>query len=102
MAEEPNDEQGQEPEAKTVDLTVEFPKRKIALSFGEQAVEIEGSDDLDVLAALAERLWKLTSPPRPVRFGFAAGSTLVTELAGGDGPGDPDDADTATHLRSAA
>lgn len=45
-------------------------------------MEIEAPDDLDVVASLAASLWLLTSPPRTVRMGFSAGSTLITDLAG--------------------
>lgn len=86
MTDAPNDETETdiESEPASVELKVEQdpPRRRISLNAGDQHVEIEAPDDLDVVASLAASLWLLTSPPRTVRMGFAAGSTLITDLAG--------------------
>lgn len=79
---------------KQLTVAVEFPKRRISLSYGEQNVEVEGPDDLDELSRLASSLWMLTTPPTTARLGFAAGGTLVTEIHPGEygaGGPDPDD-----------
>ena len=75
----PDVDHGGEP-AVEVSVNVERPKRRVALSYGEHSVEVEGPDELDVLSTLAERLWMLSTPPRAVQFGFGAGSALTTQV----------------------
>lgn len=58
-----------------------LPERRISLSCGDQAVVVEGPDDLDEIAKLAAYFWLLTAPPSPSRLGFSAGGTLITERA---------------------
>lgn len=80
-ADEPAEPDGEE-ERVDLEVNLEFPKRRVALGYGEQHVEVEGPDALVDLAELAERLWKLTTPPASVRRALGAGSALVTELSG--------------------
>lgn len=86
MTDAPNDETEPDIESESapveLKLEQETPRRRISLNAGDQHVEIEAPDDLDVVASLAASLWLLTSPPRTVRMGFSAGSTLITDLAG--------------------
>ena len=71
-------------EEQTLAVSVEFPKRRISLSCGEQNVEVEGPDDMEELSKLASLLWRLTTPPRQIRVGFAGGGSLVTEIHPGE------------------
>jgi hypothetical protein len=75
VAEEPDNDAENQP------LKTEPEKRRILLSAAEQTVEVEGPDDIETMAQLAAYFWLLTSPADKVRFGFSAGSSLVTERA---------------------
>lgn len=79
---EPPDEAPADVEGQTLEVSLKLPKRRLQLHAGELSVDVEGTDDLDALAAVAERLWALVTPPHTaVTVGFSAGSTLVTEIA---------------------
>lgn len=81
---EPPDVSPADVEGQTLEVSLKLPKRRIGMHAGEVSVDIEATDDLDALAAVAERLWALVTPPRTaVTVGFAAGPTLVTEIAAG-------------------
>lgn len=58
-------------------------KRRIYISYGDQAVDIQGPDSLDEIAKLAAYFWLLTSPPKIVSTGFSAGTGITTEIAHG-------------------
>lgn len=75
-----------DPAAVELKLEQEPPRRRIHLAAGDQHVEVEAPDDLASIGALAASLWLITSPPRQVRMGFSAGSTLITDLAGDHTP----------------
>lgn len=76
------DPPGDAEERVDLEVNLEFPKRRVALGYGEQHVEVEGPDALAELAGLAERLWILSTPPESVRRALGAGSALITERSG--------------------
>jgi len=73
VADEPDNDAEKDPEKP------EPEKRRILLVCGEQTVEIEGPDDIQLLSELAAYFWLMVSPPTKTRLGFTAGSALVTE-----------------------
>lgn len=79
---QPATESDNESETKTVELTLEQqpPRRRICLTSGDRQVEVEGPDEIGLLADIAAKFWtSVIDPPPPRTVGFSAGSTLLAE-----------------------
>jgi hypothetical protein len=89
-------ESAEETDTETDDVSADtkeeqvYPRRRICVSAGDYQVEVEGPDELGLVADVVAGLWQLAHPGPPARIGFTAGESLITELAR-DEPGDEED-----------
>ncbi len=76
------EETDSEPEAITGEPKQEqvYPRRRICVSVGDCQVDVEGPEELGLVADIVAGLWQLVNPPPPRRIGFTAGESLITEL----------------------
>lgn len=58
-----------------------YPHRRICVSAGDFQIEVEGPEELGLVADVVAGLWQLTHPGPPARIGFTAGGSLITERA---------------------